>query len=178
MNNKGIYIHSSEHASTLAFAHVLCANRNQPKMSLNLAKMYERGEPFFSETDWEKALYYHQQAILGGVYESYYHLARWYCYGVGPYKRDAKRAKSLLHDGAEHDDAHCHFLLGLWYDQGWFDERLQPLRAVRAYESAARLGLAESWRQLARCYVIGQPYFRKPDIEQAKRCRYYFQAQS
>ena len=174
--NNGLYIHNIEHAQLMAFAHTLTAHKNQPMSALRLAKMYEKGEPFFAECDWEKALYYHQQAILGGVYESYYHLARWYCGGLGPYKQDPKRAKSLLHDGADKQDPYCHYLLGLWYDQGWFGEQKNPLRAVSAFETAAKLGCAEGWRELARCYVVGVPYFRQTDIEQAQRCRYYYKA--
>ncbi len=86
--NNDIYIHSIAHAELLAFAHALCAHKNQPMMSLRLAKMYEKGAPFFSEPNWEKALYYHQQAILGEAYESDYHLARWYCVGLGPYPKN------------------------------------------------------------------------------------------
>ena len=176
MKKTSLYIHDHEHARHMGFAHALIADKTQPKMLLNLAKMYERGEPFFNQPDWDKALYYHQQAILANVYESYYHLARWALHGLGPHKKDPKRAKSYLNDGAEHQDAHCFLMLAKWYDQGWFDEKKSPMRALEAYRQAAMQGLGEAWRELARCYVIGKPYFSKPDLVQAQRCRFYYKA--
>ena len=173
MINKVLYIHDQDHARQMGFAYDLVANKDQPHMLLNLAKMYERGEPFFDEPDWDKALFYHQQAILAGVYESYYHLARWSLYGLGPHKKDPKRAKTYLNDGADQKNAHCLLLLARWYDKGWFGEEKQPIRALAACRQAAKQGLAEAWRELARCYIVGTPYFSKPDITQAMRCRYY-----
>ena len=176
INNSFTYIHNEDHARSLAFAHTLVASKDRPKMLLDLAKMHERGEPFFAESDWDKALFYHQQAILAGQYESYYHLARWSLYGLGPHKKDAKKAKTYLNDGADHHDPKCLYLLAKWYDEGWFSDEKEPIRALVAFRQAARHGSASAWGELARCYVMGQPYFSEPDLEQAERCLFFKKA--
>jgi TPR repeat protein len=124
------------------------AKKGNPDAMFEVGKYYASGE--YTEQDWQKSLYWYQEAVANNHPRAMLYLGRVLLTGVEGVKADVPRAIQLIEQAASTGEAEAQYQLGQLFEEGQGVEQDLP-NAIRWYREASQQKYPGAKKSMQRC---------------------------